>query len=136
MEEDRIKNPEWYKRLEALYERSKALEGKQNHKANEEWPKAESKKEETTDRDLLVLDVTPLTLGMEASGSVKTKLINRNKVPPTKTTKHSSVLGGISQSKEINAVDDSWTEIEVTIDSGVCDTVMPTCMCKHVCMSC
>ena len=25
-----------------------------------------------------------------------------------------------------------WTEIEVTVDSGACDTVMPTRMCPHI----
>ena len=28
--------------------------------------------------------------------------------------------------------DPGWTEIEVTIDSGACDTVMPTRMCQHI----
>ena len=25
-----------------------------------------------------------------------------------------------------------WTEIEVTVDSGACDTVMPTKLCPHI----
>jgi hypothetical protein len=28
--------------------------------------------------------------------------------------------------------DTGWTEIEVTIDSGACDTVMPTRLCSHI----
>ncbi|CAL4949418.1 unnamed protein product [Urochloa decumbens] len=46
-------------------------------------------------KDVILLDVTPLTLGMETVGGVMTKLIarNRNTVVPTKKTQDNRLLG-------------------------------------------
>ena len=32
-------------------------------------------------------------------------------------------------------IEDGWIEIEVTVDSGACDTVMPAAMCGHISIS-
>ena len=32
----------------------------------------------------------------------------------------------------VDGEDIGWTEIEVTVDSGACDTVMPTKLCPHI----
>lgn len=37
-------------------------------------------------KDVVVLDITPLTLGLETAGGIMTPLINRNTSIPTKKT--------------------------------------------------
>jgi molecular chaperone DnaK len=57
-------------------------------------------------KDILLLDVTPLTLGIETLGGVFTKMINRNTTIPTK------------KSETFTTAADSQTEVEVHVLQG------------------
>jgi len=56
--------------------------------------------------DVLLLDVTPLTLGIETKGGVMTKLIERNTTIPTK------------RSETFSTADDNQTQVEVHVLQG------------------
>src|SRR3954462_9251272 len=57
-------------------------------------------------KDVLLLDVTPLTLGIETKGGVMTKLIERNTTIPTK------------KSEVFSTADDNQTSVEVHVLQG------------------
>ncbi len=53
-------------------------------------------------KDVLLLDVTPLTLGLETLGGIRTPLINRNTTIPTSKTQVFSTAADSQDSVEIN----------------------------------
>ncbi len=53
-------------------------------------------------KDVLLLDVTPLTLGLETLGGIRTPLINRNTTIPTSKTQIFSTAADSQDSVEIN----------------------------------
>src|SRR5579863_4219633 len=57
-------------------------------------------------KDVLLLDVTPLTLGLETLGSVSTPLINRNTTIPT------------SKSQVFSTAADNQTQVEINVLQG------------------
>jgi molecular chaperone DnaK len=99
-------------RMPAVQERVKELTGKEPHKGvNPDEVVAVGAAIQAgvlagEVKDVLLLDVTPLTLGIETKGGVMTKLIERNTTIPTK------------KSEVFSTADDNQNQVEIHVLQG------------------
>ena len=69
-------------------------------------------------KDILLLDVTPLSLGIETMGGVSTKLIERNTTIPTRKSQIFSTAADFQQSVEVHVLQGERTMAKDNVELG------------------